>query len=88
MIASSNDSEELTVTNKEVHVLHFWLSKASDCIAETHREVTVGEVARFVGQSRATAKKYLERLVKEGALSARDVTFKNGTVGKVYEHVI
>ena len=72
------------MTTKDKHVYTFWYDKTVDCIAETHREVTVGEVARFVGQSRATSKKYLSILVGFNILTATEVTFKNGTTGKVY----
>lgn len=75
------------MTNKDRHVLEFWYNKMSDVIAVKGREVTVGEVARHVGQSRVTAQKYLNRLVSEKAINSTDVVFKNGTTGKVYSHV-
>lgn len=54
------------MTNKEAHVLTFWHQKLWDCNQAEARYVSAGEVARHVGQSTETAKKYLRRLVKEG----------------------
>lgn len=87
MIHSSNDSQELIVSTKERHVLGLWFNAASDCIAVLNREITCGDVARHMGQSRNTAKKYLNRLVGEGALVSKKVVFKNGTEGLAYEHI-
>lgn len=75
------------MTTKDRHVLTFWFDKASDVLAAKGRDVTIGEVSKHVGQSRATAKKYLARLANEGALTGTKVIFKNGTEGLVYRHV-
>jgi len=71
-----------------MHVLKFWHMQCADVLIKLNRQVTAGEVARHCGQSVATAKKYLNRLVKEGALHGETVVFKNGTKGTVYQHVI
>jgi predicted ArsR family transcriptional regulator len=76
------------VTTKDVHVLSFWHEKMSACTLHYCRSVSAGEVARYVGQSTATAKRYLNRLVGEGAIASEDVIFKNGVKGTVYNAVI
>jgi len=75
------------VTTKERHVLTFWFDAVSTCINVLNREVSAGEVARHVGQTTPTAKRYLKRLVGEGAITSSKVMFKNGTEGMVYGHI-
>ena len=75
------------MTTKDKHVLTFWYNAASACIGAMGRHVSAGEVARHVGQTTPTAKKYLNRLVGEGALSSDRVIFKNKTEGVAYGHV-
>lgn len=69
---------------KEQHVLHFWFAKTSEAECQLGRRVTAGEVARYVGQSRSTAQKYMEKLVASKDLIKEKKTFKNGTKGYVY----
>lgn len=69
---------------KAQHVLHFWHAKFSELECSVNREVTVGEVARYVGQSRGTAKKYIDMLVKGKHVNKAKKRFPNGTTGYVY----
>ena len=57
------------MTNKEFHVLHFWHAKLDELNHKEARYVSVGELARYVGQSTETARKYLKALKKEKLVS-------------------
>jgi response regulator of citrate/malate metabolism len=87
MILKEFNRKDISVSNKDKHVLTFWFEHASVCIGSLGREVTAGEVGRHVGQTTVTARKYLNRLVSEGALISHRVVFKNGTEGVVYGHI-
>lgn len=87
MIVKTFNRKGIIVTTKDRHVLEFWYSHLSACIGATGRTVSAGEVARHVGQSIGTAKKYLNRLVGEGAIASYPVEFKNGVVGVHYGHI-
>lgn len=72
------------MTEKDKHVLLFWLQKLNAVFAEKGRRVSAGEVARYVGQSTPTAKRYLRKLVAERGALVWQVDFANGVSGWVY----
>lgn len=72
------------MTNKEAHVLAFWRAKLKECQGKEGRGVTAGEVAKHVSQSRKTAQKYLDMLVREGRAIPCQKVFPNGVMGTVY----
>jgi len=71
------------MSTKELHVLQFWLRATKKCFID-NGAVSAGQVGKYVGQSRTTAKKYLDRLVFEGALWVIEEPARNGVMGKVY----
>jgi len=72
------------VTIKDRHVLTFWFSKLEHLTADRGQPVSSGELARYVGQSRSTAKKYLLRLMGEGVVTSFQVRYPNGLLGQIY----
>jgi response regulator of citrate/malate metabolism len=72
------------MTNKDKHVLTFWYVKLTEMLHLNPRGVTAGAVGRYVGQSRNTAKRYIDKLVSEGVVSSYNATFINQTIGTVY----
>jgi response regulator of citrate/malate metabolism len=79
-----SDYQELTVmSTKERFVLEFW-RKALITLYKERGDVSAGEVGRFVGQARSTAKKYLDRLVSEKCVSVKQGPAKNGVIGNYY----
>lgn len=72
------------MTTKDQHILTFWWAKLHECEIAAEKPVSAGEVARYVGQSIGTAKRYLKRLVGEGGATANSVTFPNKVEGVVY----
>lgn len=75
------------MTTKDKHVLTFWYTKLSELNAEQGKSVSAGALAVYVGQARPTAKKYLMRLVGEGAAIAEISVHKNG-VDKITYQVV
>jgi len=72
------------MTIKDKHVLTFWFSKLEHLVASKGEPVSSGELARYVGQSRSTAKKYLTRLAGEGYVDVFTARYPNGLIGQVY----
>jgi len=72
------------MTIKDKHVLTFWFSKLEHLTASKGEPVSSGELARYVGQSRSTAKKYILRLMGEGAVVSFQVRYPNGLLGQIY----
>jgi len=72
------------MTIKDKHVLTFWYSKLEHLTVNKGEPVSSGELARYVGQSRSTAKKYLQRLMGEGVVTSFQVRYPNGLLGQVY----
>jgi len=72
------------VTLKQSHLYDFWWNKLLSLCAQKGEAVTAGELARFVGQSRATCQKYLNILRKEKAVSSGKVPHWNGVKKTVY----
>lgn len=79
-----NDYQELAnVSTKERFVLNFWRA----ALIEVYRKqgaVTAGQLAKHVGQSRTTARKYLDRLVGEKCVGFEECTWTNGLTYKNY----
>lgn len=71
---------------KELHVLKFWQS-ALIRLFKTQGKATAGEVGRSVGQSRKTAKKYLDRLCAEKVVEQKAGPWKNGVMATFYEPI-
>lgn len=65
------------MSTKQFHVLRFW-RKALREVCKDKGTATAGQVAKYVGQSRTTAKKYLDILVSEGAAWIEEGTHING----------
>lgn len=60
------------MSTKEMRITWLWLKALEACIPSSGGGVTAGAVAREMGQSRNTAKKYLDMLVEDGqVVSAR-----------------
>lgn len=73
------------MTTKDKHVLTFWYQAFMRELSEKNAAISAGHMARAQGQSINTAKKYLKRLVGEGALIETDHVFPNGVLGKLYD---
>lgn len=71
------------MSTKDRFVLEFW-RKALIQIYKEKGEVSAGEVGRFVGQARSTAKKYLDRLVVEKCVATREVPYNSKVNMNVY----
>lgn len=82
-----NRQKEAVVSTKERHILQFWYTKLSELECDQGGAVSSGELARYVGQSIGTAKRYLNRLVGEGAAGYTTVVFPNGVEGKKYNAI-
>jgi len=75
------------MTTKDKHILTFWYTKLAELNAEKGGSVSAGALAEYVGQARPTAKKYLSRLVGEGAATSAKSPHKNGVEKTTYEAV-
>lgn len=73
------------MTTKDRHVLTFWYQAFMRELSEHNKALSAGHMARAQGQATNTAKRYLKRLVGEGALVELDRQFPNGVWGKVYD---
>lgn len=58
------------MTVKERNMLDFYWKQLYDTVREYQRGVTIGELAKEVGVSRSTAKKYIDTLIKNKAVYA------------------
>lgn len=64
--------QEMVMSTKETRIAWLWLQALVACIPRSGGGVSAGCVAREMGQSRNTAKKYLDMLVADGqVVSAR-----------------
>lgn len=72
------------MTTKEYHLLHFWFAKLSELNCQTGGYVSIGELAKYVGQSRGTAKKYLKALAKSGEAVTEKRKHQNKITYQVY----
>lgn len=84
MMMEETDYQELTnMSTKDRFVLEFW-RKALITLYKERGEVSAGEVGRFVGQARSTAKKYMDRLVSEKCLYVVERPARNGVMSFYY----
>jgi len=72
------------MTTKEYHVLKFWYEQLEKCVAECNAPVSAGTLAKAVGQSRATALKYMSKLVHGRSVIAHKVIHVNGMNATLY----
>jgi len=72
------------MSTKDRHILNFWYAKLAEIDGNGKTAVSSGELARYVGMNIGTAKRYLNRLVGEGAVAYTTVVFPNGVEGKKY----
>lgn len=72
------------MSTKELHTLGYWLKQCRKLNQETGQAFTAGQLAKAVGQSTNTAKKYLKKLVSTGEVRVATWTFPNGVIGKIY----
>lgn len=72
------------MSTKEAHTLLYWQRQLKKLNVETQRAVTAGELAKAVGQSVNTAKKWLNSCVAAQLAVSHDWKFKNGVIGKIY----
>lgn len=81
---SDIDYQELIdVSTKDRFVLEFW-RKALIQLYKERGAVSAGQLAKFTGQSRNTAKKYLDRLVGEKCVGFEEVPWTTGILMKNY----
>lgn len=66
------------MSTKQHHLLKFW-HKALISVCKERGTASAGEVAKYVGQSRNTAKKYLDLLVV-GQVVATEKTYHNNGI--------
>lgn len=64
------------MSTKERALLDFWFRATWSCNQRDNNHVSAARVGESVGHSRNTAKKYLERMIEEGAVE------KISTIGK------
>jgi len=84
---STDDYQELTsVSTKEWFVLEFW-RKQLIAVYKEKGEVSAGEFAKAIGQSRTTAKKYLDKLVRVKCAGYVERPHINGIVARYYAPV-
>ena len=84
MIVEEDDYQGLVNVSKKDHfVLQFW-RKALIQIYEERGNVSAGEVGKFVGQSRTTAKKYLDKLIAAKCVDYTEKPHINGIVARYY----
>ena len=77
---------EATMSTKELHVLKFWQA-ALIRVFKKQGKATAGQVGREVGQSRKTAKKYLDRLIAEEVVEGVQAPWQNGVMTTFYSPV-
>ena len=74
------------MSKKELHVLKFWHA-ALIRVYKAQGKATAGQVGQEVGQSRKTAKKYLDRLIAEKCVETIQAPWQNGVMATFYSPV-
>ncbi len=75
------------MSTKTAHTLNHWWRMLRDACHSHNGDVTAGQVARFTGVSRNTAKKWCDRLIFEGVASLHGYKHSNGlSVTTYYTH--
>ena len=72
------------MSTKNVRICWLWLKALEATIPSIGGGVTAGMVAREMGQSRNTAKKYLDMLVKDGQVVSARYKYHTGMDVVVY----
>lgn len=72
------------MTTKDKHVMGFWKDKLIELNKEKGGYVSAGEIARYVGQSRNTAKRYMQKLMANKDVVWTFVASRSGSVATVY----
>ena len=75
------------MSTKEKHLLQMVLDVLVEATYERDREVTAGELAKYLGVARSTAKRYLDRLVVMNEVCVYETSGKNHMTKRVYERV-
>lgn len=65
------------MTTKEKSVLDFWFRALWACNQRANNHVSASAVGESVGMARNTAKKYLTRMIEEGAVEKISTRGKN-----------
>lgn len=65
------------MSTKEKAILEFWFGALWSACQKANNHVSAAKVGECVGQSRGTAKKYLNRLIEENVIEAISVRGKN-----------
>ena len=65
------------MSTKERAILDFWFRAVWSCNQRDNNHVSAARVGDSVGMARNTAKKYLERMIEEGAVEKISVRGKN-----------
>lgn len=79
--------ELLNMSTKEYHVLEFWRKALIKCFKE-RGPVSAGQVAKSIGQSRTTGKKYLDKLVAAKCAATKKELYKTGVEATHYYPVM
>lgn len=72
------------MSTKNVHMTWLWLKALEATIPNSGGGVTAGAVAKKMGQSRNTAKKYLDMLVEDGQVVSARYKYHTGMDVVVY----
>jgi len=73
----------MTRTKERAQVRHY-TAELRNCVEKTGRSVSAGELAKQMGVSRTTAKKWLEECVKFGKVLSHDFTHVNNFTATRY----
>ncbi len=72
------------MSTKQYRILRAWYDALSDCCNQKGAWVSAGEVAKKMGESRNTSKKYLSQLVNGRSAVAHKVIHVNGMEATLY----
>jgi len=72
------------MSTKEIRITWLWLKALESAIPSSGGGVTAGTVAKVMGQSRNTAKKYLDMLVEDGQVVKATYKWHTGMDVHVY----
>lgn len=72
------------MSNKQEKIAWLWLKALEACIPSSGGGVTAGTVAKEMGQSRNTAKKYLDMLVADGQVVKATYKWHTGMDVHIY----
>lgn len=75
------------MSTKEQALLDFWFRALWSACQRRNDYVSAGAVGASVGQTRNTAKKYLEKMHEVGVVEKKEFVAKNGTSGFIYAPV-